>query len=82
VLPGPLTRELQAIREAGVAYDREESAVGVVCAAAPVFGADGLVVAALSATGRTERLDIERMAPAVRTAALTLSRALAAGPRG
>ncbi len=80
VLPGPLTRELQVIREAGVSYDREESALGVVCAAAPVFGAEGTVVAALSVTGRAERLDVERMAPAVRTAALTLSRSLAGRP--
>jgi DNA-binding IclR family transcriptional regulator len=82
VLPGPLTRELQTIHEAGVSYDREESAVGVVCAAAPVFGPDGKVVAGLSVTGRAERLDVERMAPAVRTAALALSRSLAGEPSG
>jgi IclR family acetate operon transcriptional repressor len=80
VLPGPLARELQTIRETRVSYDREESAVGVVCAAAPVFGADGRVQGALSVTGRAERLDVERMAPAVRTAALALSRVLGATP--
>lgn len=80
VLPGHLARELQTIRETRVSFDREESAVGVVCAAAPVFGADGRVSGALSVTGRAERLDVERMAPAVRTAALALSRVLGATP--
>jgi DNA-binding IclR family transcriptional regulator len=78
ILPGALSRELVRIAETGVSYDRQESAMGVVCAAAPVFGPDGTVQAALSVTGRAERLDVERMAPAVRTAALALSRALGA----
>lgn len=80
VTPGALARELTAIRKQGVSYDRQESDVGIVCTAAPVFGPDGEVVAALSVTGRAERLDIVRMAPAVRTAALALSRTLAARP--
>lgn len=79
VTPGGLTRELRTIRDEGVSYDRQESDVGIVCAAAPVFGPDGSVHAALSVTGRAERLDVPRMAPAVRTAALALSRSLA-GP--
>lgn len=78
IMPGALMRELASIRESGISYDRQESAIGVVCAAAPVFGADGRVVGSLSATGRAERLDTERMAPAVRTAALALSRQLGA----
>ena len=78
IMPGPLMRELATIRESGISYDRQESAMGVVCAAAPVFGADGRVLGGLSVTGRAERLDTERMAPAVRTAALTLSRQLGA----
>jgi IclR family acetate operon transcriptional repressor len=80
IMPGALARELRAIADSGVSYDRQESAVGIVCAAAPVFGPDGRVAAAISVTGRAERLDIERMAPAVRTAALALSRALGGQP--
>ncbi|HET9654315.1 MAG TPA: IclR family transcriptional regulator [Kineosporiaceae bacterium] len=76
IMPGALARELRTIAETGVSYDRQESAVGIVCAAAPVFGADGRIAAAISVTGRAERLDVERMSPAVRTAALALSRAL------
>jgi DNA-binding IclR family transcriptional regulator len=78
IMPGPLLRELATIRETGVSYDRQESAMGVVCAAVPVFGPQGRVLGALSVTGRAERLDVERMAPAVRTAGLTLSRELGA----
>ncbi len=80
IMPGALTRELRTIAQSGISYDRQESAVGIVCAAAPVFGPDGTVLAALSVTGRPERLDIERMSPAVRTAALALSRALGGQP--
>jgi DNA-binding IclR family transcriptional regulator len=76
VVPGALARELHTIREEGVSYDRQESQIGTVCAAAPVFGPDGVVQAGLSVTGRAERLDVKRMAPAVRTAALALSRTL------
>jgi DNA-binding IclR family transcriptional regulator len=76
IMPGTLARELRTIIDTGVSFDRQESAVGIVCAAAPVFGPDNAIAAALSVTGRAERLDIERMAPAVRTAALALSRHL------
>lgn len=74
--PGALARELAAIRASGVAFDREESTLGSSCAAAPIFGPGPKVVAALSVTGPTYRIDPRRMAPAVRTAALNLSRQL------
>jgi DNA-binding IclR family transcriptional regulator len=76
VQPGRLMRELGRIQAQGVAFDVEESGLGVVCAAAPVFGHGGGVVGALSVTGRAGRLDAARQAPAVRTAALALSRQL------
>jgi DNA-binding IclR family transcriptional regulator len=76
VAPGLLARELAAIRKAGVAYDREESGPGIVCAASPVLGADGEVLGALSVSGWTSRMRLDHVAPAVRTAALSLSRAL------
>lgn len=81
VTPGSLLRELEQVRRTGIAYDREESGVGTVCAAAPVLGAGGLPVAALSVTGRSTQLDIERMGPAVRTTALALGRQLVAKGR-
>lgn len=75
-MPGRLRQELGAIARRGTAYEREESGLGVVCAASPVFGVDGDVVAAISATGRSGKMVLPRIAPAVRTAALLLSRQL------
>lgn len=81
VAPGALHRELAGVRDSGIAFDREESGVGIVCAAAPVLGQDGRVVAALSVSGRSSHTDVERLGPAVRTAGLALTRQLAARRR-
>ncbi len=80
-MPGALRQELGRIAESSVSFDREESVLGIVCTASPVFGKDGEVVAAISLTGWSSRLDAARVAPAVRTAALALSRQLGAPPR-
>jgi DNA-binding IclR family transcriptional regulator len=45
-----------------------------------VFDARRRVLAALSITGNAAKLDLDRLAPAVRTAALALSRELALAP--
>ena len=74
--PGRLERQLVAVRETGVAIEREESALGITCAASAVFDDQGRAVAAISVTGWVNRLDTARMAPAVRTAALGTSRHL------
>lgn len=74
--PEALYRQLEDARSSGTAHDHEESAVNFACTASPVFGADGRAVAALSVTGRLPMLHSERTAPAVRTAALALSRVL------
>ena len=76
ITPGRLNAELVAIRESGVALEREESGAGVTCVAAPVLDVDGAAVAAISITGWVNRLDPDRLAPAVRTAALGVSRVL------
>jgi IclR family acetate operon transcriptional repressor len=73
-----LAEELEQIRKEGVAYDREEYNLGTACVAAPIADRDGQVIAAISLTGPTGRFIPSRYAPAVRTAALALSRALAA----
>ncbi|MEV0068465.1 IclR family transcriptional regulator [Amycolatopsis sp. NPDC050768] len=72
--PGLLRRQLARIHAEGVAFEREESGVGVVCAASPLLDAAGMVVAAISITGWATRMRTERVAPAVRTVALALSR--------
>lgn len=76
VAPGLLARELDTIRQAGVAYDHEESGAGIVCVASPVLGVGGDVLGALSVSGWSTRMRLARVAPAVRTAALALSRTL------
>lgn len=76
VMPGALRRALESARRDGVAYDHEESGYGIYCAAAPILGVGGAPVAALSVTGTTHRLDLPRLAPAVRTAAMAISRRL------
>jgi IclR family acetate operon transcriptional repressor len=76
IAPGLLDQELARIRDCGVAEEHEESAVGIACVAVPVLDATGHAVAAISITGWANRLDTGRIAPAVRTAALGLSRVL------
>jgi DNA-binding IclR family transcriptional regulator len=81
-VPAVLRQELRRIAESGVAFDREEARIGLVCVAAPVFGADGRVAAALSVSGPSPRMKPEQIASAVRTASLGLSRLLRNGRVG
>jgi IclR family acetate operon transcriptional repressor len=74
--PGRLRRQLSEIRHTGVAFEREESGPGASCVASPVLDSTGQVLAAISVAGWSTRLHPQRLAPAVRTAALSLSRIL------
>jgi DNA-binding IclR family transcriptional regulator len=74
-----LARALTQIRRCGVAFSREELTLGVVSVAAPLFGGQGHVVAAISVVSTTG-LDLRRLAPALRTAALGASRRLRGYP--
>ena len=74
--PGLLRRQLTRIHDEGIAFEREESGVGVVCAASPLLDARGEAVAAVSISGWANRMRTERVAPAVRTVALALTRTL------
>jgi DNA-binding IclR family transcriptional regulator len=76
VAPGHLRRALADVRRTGVAYAREELTLGSLSVAAPVQGPDGTVVAALAVVLNHRRGDLRRLAPAVRTAAISTSRAL------
>lgn len=73
---GLLLRELKRIRGTGVAYEHEESGHGVACVSSAILAPDGRPVAAISISGRTGTLDLRRIGPAVRTAALAISREL------
>ena len=82
VSPDLLREQLGEIARRGVAVDREESHPGVAAVASPVVGAGGRAVAAIALTGRMPHIDPDRLGPAVRTAALALSRQLARGVDG
>jgi len=69
VTPGMLRRQLATIRQTGVAYEFEESRVGLACVASPVLGHDGTVVAAVSVAGPTTRFDPRTHAASVHAAA-------------
>src|SRR5262249_9786993 len=75
-----LIEHLRHVASRGWAIDFEETAVGLSCAAAPVTGGTGWVLAALSISGPAFRLDRDelegRIVPAVVHAANGLSRQL------
>ncbi len=75
--PGMLRTQLERIPARGVAYEREESTLGIVCVAAPVLGDDGRAVAAISVAGPTTRFRPEQHATAVHAAAQSLAATLA-----
>lgn len=81
-----LLEELDRIRAAGVAYDREEHEPGIRCVAAPVFDGQRALVAGVSVTGPAYRVgqrQLEDWAPRVRHAAGAIMGELAArlGPQ-
>lgn len=73
--PRMLVRQLDEVIETGVAYEFEESAVGIVCVGAPIMdGAD--VVAAVSVTGPATRFHPRHHAASVRAAAAGITATL------
>jgi DNA-binding IclR family transcriptional regulator len=71
--------ELRQVRQRGYATAVDELEVGLTALAAPVFGGDGRVTAALSISGPTLRLGksrIEELAPTLQAEAQKLSRKL------
>ena len=74
--PQILRRQLGEIRVTGVVIEREESRLGGACVASPVL-IDGRACAALSVSVAIDNFNPGRLAAAVRTAALGISRQLA-----
>ena len=74
--PGALSDVLGAIRESGYCVSREEMTDGASSVAAPVRGPAGDVVAAISVVVPAERPDLVALVPAVRVAAVGISRGL------
>lgn len=74
-----LRMELRHIRRQGYAVDFGEQEEGVRCLAAPVFGPDGEIFAAMSISGPASRLGsarVEELVPHVKEAASDLTRTL------
>lgn len=66
--------ELAKVRRAGIAFDDQEQAIGTSCCAAPILGANKRAVAAISVSGHTTSIRLDRVAPAVQAAAAGISR--------
>jgi IclR family transcriptional regulator, KDG regulon repressor len=62
--PNRLKEELVKIRVQGYASDDEEAEIGSRCIAAPIFNYTGKVIAAISVSGPSERILINRIEPA------------------
>lgn len=73
--PSRLRTGLEQTQVSGLAYEEQEAALGACCIAAPVFSG-GVAVAAVSVAVPREQYRPGHLAPAVRTAALGLSRTL------
>jgi DNA-binding IclR family transcriptional regulator len=56
-----LMEEIQAIRKKGYAVDNQEKELGVRCVAAPVFGHDNQILAAISVSGASQRITAKRL---------------------
>jgi DNA-binding IclR family transcriptional regulator len=78
VSPAALRRTLAEVRRNGLANLRRRAPQPLVSVAAPVFGADDTIVAALSVVVPQENAEPRLLGPAVRTAARSISRGLGA----
>ncbi|MEU9283495.1 IclR family transcriptional regulator [Streptomyces sp. NPDC048275] len=78
VLPGQLARDLAATRARGYGVNLEEAEIGISAVAAPVYGHERGPgpVAAISVTGGTRRLDVDRIGARLCAAARALTRTL------
>ena len=75
--PGLLRRQLDKAVETGVAFEHEESAVGLVCVAAPVLDVHDRPLAAVSVTGPVTRFRPDQHVAPVRAAAAGIAATLA-----
>jgi DNA-binding IclR family transcriptional regulator len=78
VSPAALRRTLAEIRREGLATVRRRAPQPLVSVAAPIFGADDRISAALSVVVPQENAEPRLLGPAVRTAARSISRGLGA----
>jgi DNA-binding IclR family transcriptional regulator len=77
VMPGLLMRSLQSVRETGIARCVEELSLGTMSIAAPIFDGDRCLAAALSVVLHTGAKKLATVEPALKMAAMSISRELA-----
>ena len=68
--------ELAEIARRGVAYDRQEVQLGLVCAGVPIQVRPGSAAAAISVSGPANRLDLDRVTTGLQATGMAISRAL------
>jgi DNA-binding IclR family transcriptional regulator len=73
--PERLAQELERVRQQGYAVDNEEAEKGVSCIGAGIYNDEGRLVAGLSVSAPSDRLDTT-WAPQVRQTADRISRAI------
>lgn len=78
--PAALRRELEGVRRGGLAAEVGEFATGLSCAASAVLSPSRRVVGAISVSGCSDAFDMDRFEPAIRAAALALTRRLRPSP--
>jgi DNA-binding IclR family transcriptional regulator len=78
VLPGQLARDLARTRARGYGVNLEEAEIGISAVAAPVYAHDfgPRPIAAISVTGGTRRLDVDRIGARLCAAARAITRSL------
>ncbi|WP_051722176.1 MULTISPECIES: IclR family transcriptional regulator [Actinomycetes] len=77
VAPGMLRRQLDKVADDGVAFEFEESTIGIACLGAPILDRDEAPLAAISVTGPTTRFRPTQHVAAVRAAAAGVTSTLA-----
>jgi DNA-binding IclR family transcriptional regulator len=75
-MPGLLSQDLERTRDRGIAIEHEESLPGVACVAAPIMSS-GRPVAAISITGPSNSVSIQRYQKALTAAVSGVSAVLA-----
>jgi IclR family transcriptional regulator, KDG regulon repressor len=74
--PAALKAELEAIRQRGHAFDREEHEPGIICVAVPILTRAGRVIGTLSVTSTTARTTLDALeagAPRLRETAARIA---------
>jgi IclR family KDG regulon transcriptional repressor len=79
-----LLEHLASVRERAVAVDMEENLTGVICVAAPIFDQSGRVIAGISLSGPSSRMEakLAQVQEEVRASAITLSQLLSPNSMG